>query len=295
MCKFLSKRFRHELVYRKLVRATCTLLLACATLLFAGGAGAQVPEAYTGIWTEGDCRTSERFRLMSQIGILDVIPVDHDPKIQILRIEDALATQGSLQVTLSKGGALVLLDQTFTLEDGLLDGVFQKCPALPDAFALRLSAAAALFLAAGRAFAACENADAMLCVETAVAMLDVTADGQLSPAEIGRGLSVQSFFDAYAAEKKMIASLNEVGSAAKPGETLSIFVAQDMVQRADYDGNGSLSLDEILLDQGSAEATAQMLRSLLSGEYFAVWFDGPSYMELLKEIFKEFDGWLKGQ
>ena len=75
----LSCRCRAKLV-------TLTLAVAFATLGTSHLRAEELPAEMVGVWVEGDCTTSERVRLINDLGVVDVLSIGGRTHLQILTV-----------------------------------------------------------------------------------------------------------------------------------------------------------------------------------------------------------------
>ncbi|WP_340116173.1 hypothetical protein [Pelagibius sp. 7325] len=141
------------------------------------------------------------------------------------------------------------------------------CPALPGEAYVAFGEALAFFQQVDHLRATCENRPGGACAAEIFSALDVSADQRLSPAEISRGLRALAFFVTYeiivsrrakdpatALQGDLAVSTGDLFGASTLTAIASPIVTSSLLQSCDYDGDGFLSLKEILQDRGPLES-----------------------------------------
>ena len=112
--------------------------------------------------------------------------------------------------------------------------------------------------------AKCNSSSSKQCIKAVLALIDVSGDNRLSPAEIARGLRAAAFFVGYEASvAQRQAPQSDTGlrdpyripvegiyAAVAVGSLLAPSLAGNLIGSYDFDADGLLSLAEILQDRG---------------------------------------------
>jgi hypothetical protein len=224
-----------------------------------------LPERYTGVWVQGDCDDATRVRLVNSLGIIDILEHDGEPHLQITAIEATTPESDHVRVDLrTNGGDLV--ESRLAVTDGRLGGFYRRCDAPPPPTLWALGEVVTLFEVAGELHRRCRGDSGARCVLDAFRALDVSDDGVLREAEIARVLRVAGFFVGYATTETNLVAARRMLMPSAVGGMLAPTVAAGMVANYDYDGDGGLTLDELLEDRGDR---AGALAALASAETVA--------------------------
>ena len=217
-------------------------------------AGAEpVPDRATGIWSLGGCGSAALTVLVNTTGALVIETEDTTSYVALAKAEWAA---GSLVLTPEGADDMVLPPLT----------QFQRCNFLPPSMAVPFAEAIAVFKRMDEVEEAClgNATNVARCIAVAFDVIDVTGDGLFSQAELSRGLRAAGFFLGYhwAVDKQRGAA----GGAAAPrphafvplenlyvgqfaGTALGPFIASNLIQSYDFDGDGFLSLGEVMQDR----------------------------------------------
>jgi hypothetical protein len=252
---FATSRVRPRRLLQVIVTLAVTL---CWT---APSAEAQLlPERYSGVWTQGACGEVGHVRLVNSLAVIDVLDRGGAPHLQILVLDEARPDGDAVDLNLRMADG-TLVEGRFTLDGGRLDGAFRRCDAPPPPVAWTLGEVVTLFEAAGRVNRRCRDEGGARCVLEAFDAVDVTGDGVLREAEIARVLRVIGFFVGYAATERTLVPAQELLLPSALGGMLAPTIASGMVANYDYDGDGGLSLDELLEDRGDRAGLVAALQS----------------------------------
>jgi hypothetical protein len=229
-------------------------------LIMSSGAAQTLPERYAGVWVEGSCQDATRVRLVNSLAVIDVLDRGGEPHLQILAIRAAQADGDGVALTLAMAnGASV--DSRFALDGDRLNGDFRRCVAPPPVVAWTLGEVLTLFEAAGRIQARCRAGDGARCALEAFRTVDVSGDGVLRQAELARVFRAVGFFVGYAAAERNLVSARDMLVPSAIGGMVAPTVASRLVANYDYDGDGGLSLEELLQDRGDRAGLAAVLGS----------------------------------
>ena len=206
-------------------------------------AAAPVPERATGIWSVGKCGGEAPTLLMGSNDALIFEPLSNRIDVAMARTE---WFEGTILVTLVGESKKTILPP---LDD------MKRCEAPPIRFSLMFAESAAIFWRLSEIEKRCAGGKGggSRCAAYAFDLFDVSDDGRFSKAEISRAIRAASFFVGYRL------AVNETGKAFVPLEQLSIAwvaasllgptVAANLIDSYDFDGDGFLSLEELLQDR----------------------------------------------
>lgn len=252
---------------------------------------AGLPEGYSGIWVEGECQSASRVRILNDLAIIDFLSIRGEPHLQIVGIKSARMTGSVVTVTLSTSTGETLQNE-LSLDGRRLNGTFNRCDQPPPVVAWTLGEVVALFEAAGRIQRLCAAGDSQRCLRAAFEAIDVSRDGVLRPAEVARLLRVLGFVVGYAAAERPIVPAKDLVVPTAIGGMLAPTIAGGFVDNYDYDGDGGLSLDELIQDRGDL---AGLMAVMGGAEPVAAEMTVQAVVEMLKNFFGQFGnlGWLR--
>lgn len=267
--------------------------LALTLSLFVSPALAQaVPEALRGAWYAGDCADPAAMLVLTGRA---AARVEAEVPARLFRFASTRSLAGyTLGVAVGAEAPRLMFraapEGLETVEpdpktrDDRLPGearpeTWRRCPAPPPAVAALHGEGVAFLAALEHLEAACGAGTPGACAEALIRQGDVSGDGKLSPAELARLVRGAAWVLAVQEGGTV-----EVIAAALGGGALGgIVAARLLVESLDYDGDGRLSLEEVLQDRaagfGRATGTesgralrlegmadgAGMLRGLLEG------------------------------
>jgi len=241
------------------------VLTAFFALTIPRGVAQTLPERYAGVWVQGECSDAERVRLVNSLAVIDVLQRDGEPHLQILAINAARpGDQGvDLELAMADGETF---DSHFSMEGDRLNDYFARCDTPPPAVAWTLGEVVTLFDAAGRIHSRCRDDAGAGCVIEIFRAIDVSDDGVLREAEIARVLRAVGFVVGYATNERVLVPVRDLLMPSAIGSMVAPTIASGMVANYDYDGDGGLSLDELLQDRGDR---AGLVAALGSAEVLA--------------------------
>jgi hypothetical protein len=212
-----------------------------------------LPPSLVGVWAEGDCATAQRVRLVSALAVMDFLPVNGATNVQVLLLDKVQPpAQDVVAVSLTSPNIHARLDHGFALDGDRLDGRFVRCPDASPALRWQFGEAISAFQGFGEIAAACAEDSGPRCLAKAFAFADVTGDGRLSPAEIARLLRALTFFVVYLANDKTIVPTSEMVASSAVAALVTPLLVNSIMTTFDYNGDGAVSLDELLQDRGAA-------------------------------------------
>ena len=203
-----------------------------------------VPKRATGIWSLGPCGGDGLAVLVNSAAALMVETEGGQSHVAILKAEWAA---GSFVLTPEGTGDDLVLPP---LEQ------FQRCDFLPPSMSVPFAEAVAVFKRLDEIEAACsgEATNVARCIAVAFEVIDVTGDGLFSQAELSRGLRAAGFFYGYrwAVDQQgqhPHVPLEKLYVGQFAGTALGPFIATNLIQSYDFDGDGFLSLREVMQDR----------------------------------------------
>ena len=218
-----------------------------------------VPESATGVWSLGrECDGSAPVMMVNSRAALMAETRSGKPAVAIAGAE---WFGGSVVLSFGKGMGEHVLPPT---------GSLRECAALPGLLPVVFAETVSLFRQFDDFGDAClgEEGPAPLCAAAVFETVDVTRDGRLSRSEIGRAIRAAAFFvghqvladqqptDFVPVEKLVLAWL--AGSAMGP------VVAGNLVDSYDYDGDGFVSLAELVQDRTAEQGIEGVLAAMAS-------------------------------
>ncbi len=218
-------------------------------------ASQEIPDRFRGIWASGDCVRAERVRIVNELGVLDLVPVQGVLHIQIADFQAnvAVSADGSTMTGHMKAPGLTqAIEKEFWIEDGRLDGLFVSCDHIPPTAALGFGEGLAAFAALGDISRQCEQDTGHGCILAAFSFVDVNGDGKLSPAELSRLFRIAGFFIGYGMGERALLPVGELIVPIAIAGTIAPMLSQGLLANFDYDNDGMLSIDELLQDRGDA-------------------------------------------
>lgn len=206
-----------------------------------------VPERATGIWSAAECGENGLTVLVDANAALTFETREEQVAVAVAQAE---WLAGSVVLTVEgEEGELVLPP---------LDSL-HRCDALPVGFSIVFAESVTVFREIDKFKARCasDEASAAQCVALVFELIDVSKDGVFSKAELSRAVRAASFFVGY------WVSVEESQDPFVPVETLSVawfaasvlgpFVAANLIDSYDFDGDGRLSPTELLQDRSPDE------------------------------------------
>ena len=235
------------------------LLMGLAALTMSGAQvlADPVPERATGIWSLGkEC--------------------DGGPPTVMVNSRAALMVErrnGKLAVAIARAewvaGSLVLSFE-HEAEELILPplGSLRKCEALPGLLPVVFAETVAVFRRFDEIAKAClaEDSPGPRCAVVGLELIDITRDGRLSRAEIGRAVRAAAFFIGHRliADKQMTAyvPVEDLLLAWFTGSALGPVIGDNLVDSYDYNDDGLLSLAELMQDRTPEEGLEGALAAM---------------------------------
>ena len=215
-----------------------------------------VPDRAIGIWSLGDCGDAGLSVLVNSTGALVVETEGGKTQVAIVKAEWA---EGSFVLrSQAAEGDLVLPPLT----------QFQRCDFLPSPVSVPFAEAVALFKRMDEIQASCTGTESNMarCVAVAFDVIDITDDGLFSQAELSRALRAAGFLIGYGLavdeQTEVFVKLEELYLGQIAGAALGPLVAGHLIRSYDFDGDGFLSLKELMQDRLPESALQGALANL---------------------------------
>ncbi len=246
--------------------------------LAAPPAGAEpVPARATGIWSVAECGGDAPTMLVKS-------------NFALVFEREGSQTRVAMARTEWSGSSIVLTMNGLTV-DGETDEVvvppldsLQRCDALPTTFSFMFAEAVTVFGALDAIEARCAGGAvvAARCVALVFDLIDVSEDGEFSKAELSRAVRALSFFVGYGiaveGSQDAFVPMEKLSVAWFSASLLGPYLAENLIDSYDFDGDGLLSLDELLQDRSpeggvqgvAAGLAAKMPPAMMSGLMKAV-------------------------
>lgn len=241
--------------------------VAIAASVAQSSAAEPVPDRATGIWSIQECGGDGLTVLVEENVALMFETSGEQTRVAMVRAE-----------WLAGSVVLILEDEAEELVLPPPDGL-HRCAALPVGFSLIFAESVAVLREFGELEGRCAGATVSeaQCGALVFELIDVNEDGVFSKAELSRAMRAASFFIGY------WINVDETQDPLVPMEKLSVawfaasvlgpFVATNLIDSYDFDGDGRLSLKELLQDrlpeqgiEGAAAGLAvQMPPEMMSG------------------------------
>ncbi len=235
------------------------VLVGLAALVSLGTpVGAEpVPERAAGVWSIGnECSGTAPVAMVNSRAALMVETLNGKPAVAIAKAEWAA---GSIVLSFENGGEELLLPPMASL---------RECAALPGLLPVVFAETVAVFRRFDEIDEAClgEDGPGLHCAAVGFELIDITGDGQLSRAEIGRAIRAAAFFVGYRViadkQKTTFVPVDDLLLAWFAGSALGPVIAGNLVDSYDYDGDGLLSLAELMQDRTPEESLEGALAAM---------------------------------
>jgi len=246
-------------------RLLALVLLAAAPSAVAQEIGAGVPEPLRGAWFAGDCADPQAMLVLTGRA---AARVEAEAPSRLWRFAATRQAAGylvgaatgpeapRLMLRAAPEGLETIEPEAKTRDDRLPGDapreVWRRCEA-PPALLATLHGEGIAFLAAFEHLeAACGGGTPGACAEAILRQGDVSGDARLAPAELARLARGAAWVIAVQEGATQDALAGAVGAGALGG----ILAARVLVESLDYDGDGRISLAELVQDRGPGFARA---------------------------------------
>ena len=230
-----------------------------ATLvLFSTPANAEpVPDRATGIWSLADCGGDGLTVIVNPRGALMVEVEAGNARVAVAGAE---WFGQSIVLTAGDDGGEVVLPPMESLN---------RCDSAPKALAFMFAETVAVFKRFDEIEEHCSVADGvgLRCAAAAFDMIDITGDGVFSRAELSRAIRAAGFFLGYHIETEGHAGefvpLEKLYLVQFAATAFGPLVATNLIDSYDFDGDGFLSLAELMQDRVPEEGFEGIAATLL--------------------------------
>ena len=231
---------------------------AAAFLLMIPGVQVQaqpqsIPASATGLWAQSPCGEATNTFLLVNTAFVMIV----DTRGTETQVTVGPAQWAGSAVMLARPEGVALLPAVASLN---------RCPALPAAAYATFGEAITAFTTFDAVTQRCTSASARSCISAVFAAIDISNDRRLSVAEVNRAFRAAGFFLAYEAIVgnrpenradplgRLRVSLIELSASTLVTSIGAPFVTNAVMSAYDYNGDGFLSLEEILQDRGPLDA-----------------------------------------
>jgi hypothetical protein len=235
------------------------------TLLAAPAFGQSVPAPLRGAWYAGDCADPAAMLVLTARA---AARVEAEAEARLFRFATtgsaagytlgaAVGAEAPRLLFRAAPEGLETIEPDPTTRDDRLPGearpeTWRRCPAPPPAIAALHGEGVAFLASLEHLEAACGAGTPGACAEALIRQGDVSGDGKLSPAELARLVRGAAWVLAVQEGGTQDVLAAAVGGGALGG----ILAARLLVESLDYDGDGRLSLEEVLQDRAGGFARA---------------------------------------
>lgn len=237
-----------------------------------------------GVWANGDCRMANEARIVGRHSILDILydVATRSYVAQFFTVEDS---DGGLSFSAAHPAFKRPVPINMVVRDDLLNGQYRRCENMPYAYALAFGEAFTFLRSLDDVIDACSNNSARECLSGGLSVFDVSGDGVLKKAELVRMLRAVSFIVTYYSSEDVRVPIDVLSGGLFAAAAVGPAVVQVLIDGSDYNGDGGLDIDELLVDrpgdgivdaigvlrvgaiQGSAQALMTVLGEVLGGMF----------------------------
>lgn len=236
--------------------AAAAALLAVLSVLVGPKMEAQaqaIPASATGLWGLRACAEPNNTFLLVNTAFVMIV----DTRGTETQITIGPAQWAGAAAMLARPEGVMLLPDVASLN---------RCPALPPAAYASFGEAITAFTTFDAVTQRCTAASARSCIGAVFAAIDISNDRRLSVAEVNRAFRAAGFFLAYEAivgnrpenradpVARLRVSLIELSASTLVTSIGGPFVTNTVMSAYDYNGDGFLSLEEILQDRGPLDS-----------------------------------------
>lgn len=225
---------------RKLLKALL------ATSLFTASAAALAQplpndiENMTGIWAENCSDPTDFFSIIGPDGVIDM----NEDSVFYTDIQSSWLADDEFPASFQDDGATLQLRIS---DDEHLD--LKPCDTLPGQNGLFFGEPVQFLLDSSELVSTCEM-DQQECMNRFMSMVDMGNTGTINEADLSRLIRISTFFGMVDEHET---STQDLIAAQVLAMTLAPTVARTFIRNFDYDGDGDLSLDELLVNRGQLE------------------------------------------
>ena len=244
------------------MRLIVSVIAGLATLVLWGttSAGTEpVPDRATGIWSVAECGGDSLTIIVNPRGALLVEAREGKSHVAVATAE-WIDDDDSIILTTEGDHGELMLPPMESLE---------RCDSAPASLALMFAETISVFKRFDEIDEHCRGGEGITfrCVASAFDMIDITGDGVFSRAEISRAIRAASFFLGYhfATDGRpgAFVPLEELYLVQVAASAFGPLVATNLIDSYDFDGDGFLSLDELMQDRVPEEGFEGVAMTLL--------------------------------
>ena len=252
-------------------------IAAAGTVGLVGPAQADitVPDALHGIWAVGACAAPDELLIYTPGGAVylsfaedfasaaQYVAIDGfaDGWFGFREFDDTASDQYEFFARVQGGQ----LEEGWPIEGSATDPnaltdqddlyTYSRCNALPANYALVFGEGLMFTSAIGTIAPTCTAGTVGDCVRGFVALADITGNGALSPAEVGRLIRM------YAQHASLVegTGIEDFIAGQAAAATIGVLAGQALVLALDYDGSGEVSAEELLAGRDAGVLDAQTL------------------------------------
>ena len=246
---------------KQLTKLKVSLAAGLAALALSGSLARaeSVPDDATGVWSVVECGDNGLTILANSNAALMVESRGTETRIAIASAE---LVSGSFVLTIEGEEDELVLPPLDNLN---------RCDSLPGALPILFAEAVAIFTRLGEIEALCMGEDGITarCVAVAFDMIDVTGDGRFSRAEFSRAIRAAGFFIGHRLvvtkqNGHAFVSLEDLYTSQFAASALGPFIAVNLIDSYDYDGDGFVSPGELLQDRSPEHGLEGAIAGLAS-------------------------------
>ncbi|MDD9999402.1 MAG: EF-hand domain-containing protein [Rhodospirillaceae bacterium] len=201
-----------------------------------------VPSRLSGVWSLGNCDGDSVTIMVNSNAAL---VVEKQQGKATVAVSQAEWHGGSMVLTMMNEGELLLPPMN----------QLEECDSLPGVLPVLFAEMVAVFGRIDEINDACLGDEGITahCVAGAFSIIDITGDGRFSHAEISRAVRAAGFFVGHGLisdeRKTAFVPVEELYLAQVAATALGPFIAANVIQSYDFDGDGFVSLAEFMQDR----------------------------------------------
>lgn len=225
---------------------TAAAIISLSAWVWVPARAEPVPNRLSGVWTVGTCGGDSVTLLVNSSIALILEKQQGKATVAVARSEWA---NDSIVLTVANEGELILPPMS----------QMKKCERLPGILPVLFAEMIAVFGRIDEIHDAClsDKGVTARCVAGAFSIVDITGDGKFSHAEISRAVRAAGFFVGHGLisdeEEVAFVPVEKLYVAQLAALALGPLVAANVIQSYDFDGDGFVSLAELMQDRSPEE------------------------------------------